>query len=91
VILQQLLHKKDLVNTSFPFIKKQYSEQEKNIIVIITFIFYSTAVVKQDHYWAHLLRLCKYHFVIQPVQNPPLCSSTSNSMFSMFILTEKLG
>jgi hypothetical protein len=44
---------------------------------LITVIFYQGAVVKQDHYMTLWLSCANIHrFVMQPLQNPPLCSST---------------
>ncbi len=48
---------KDLVLLSFSFIRKQFYKEygKKRFYFIIMFIFYHWAIVKQDHYMAHLL------------------------------------
>jgi hypothetical protein len=47
---------------------------------LITFIFYQRAVVKHDHYMTLWLSCANIHrFVTQPLQNPPLCSSTEKN------------
>ncbi len=36
-------------------------------------------LVKLDHFMTHLQRYAKHRFVMQPLQNPPLCRSTMQS------------
>jgi hypothetical protein len=44
---------------------------KKNIRFFLTFIFRQRAVVKQDRHMKHLL---SYAAMMQPLQNPPICS-----------------
>jgi hypothetical protein len=47
----------------------------KNITFFINLIFYHTEIVKLD-FMTLSLSLCKHCSVVQPLQNPPFCSST---------------
>ncbi len=70
-ILQQAASQNGSALTSFLFIRKPiYSEHDKNIafIIIYAVLFYGRAVVKHHHFLKH--------FVMQPLQNKPLRSST---------------
>ncbi len=63
---------------------KIYIHKKTNIMQIMTnsitffinLIFYNREIVKLDHFMDTFLELCKHRSVIQPVQNPPFCSST---------------
>jgi hypothetical protein len=48
----------------------------KNITFFINLIFYHRKVVKLDHFYNTFIELCKHRSVMQPLQNPPFCSST---------------
>jgi hypothetical protein len=48
----------------------------KNIKIFIFLIFYHKEIVKLDHFMKFFLELCKHSSVMQPLQNPPFCSST---------------
>jgi hypothetical protein len=56
----------EFVLISYPFIGESvyYSEDDKNIIFCITFIFYGT-----------LVELCEFRFLTHAFQDPLLCSS----------------
>ncbi len=60
----------------------------KNIKFCITFIFYHRAVVKNINIWHFLLSYSNIVFVMQPLQNSPLCSNTVSS-FCCFILAKE--
>jgi hypothetical protein len=72
---------------SFPFIGKPtlftVDHDEKHHI-FITFIFYHREVLKQDHYT--FIELNKNRFVMKPLQNPTLCSSTQNTVLVFILL-----
>ncbi len=49
----------------------------KNIRIFIYFIFYHKEIVKLDHFMTLSFELCKHSSVMQPLQNPPFCVSTT--------------
>ncbi len=56
--------------------KTQYYSDMTKIWFCITFNFYNREVMKQQHYMTTIVELCKPRFVMHPLQNPPLRSST---------------
>jgi hypothetical protein len=65
---------------AFPSLEIQYclENDKKNQIFLLLSSFFKKAVVKQYHCMTHVLcYICiLYRFVMQPLQNPPICSST---------------
>jgi hypothetical protein len=60
---------------------QHYPEHDKNIKSLITFIFYHSAAVKQDQNDTFVV-LFEHRFVMQKLQNPPLCSSTFQNVLA---------
>ncbi len=54
----------------------------RNIILLIAFIFYQRAVVKQNHYNDTFVELFNHRLVMQLLQNTPLCSSIVQTVTS---------
>ncbi len=54
----------------------------RNIILLIAFIFYQRAVVKQNCYMTLLLNYSNTVPKMQPLQNTPLCGSTVQTVTS---------
>jgi hypothetical protein len=72
--------KTDLVLQSFPFKQNPVILNFFLNYIFYNFNFFHRAVVKQDHYLCHIVELCIHCFVMQPFQNPALCSSTCDML-----------
>jgi hypothetical protein len=63
---------------------QHYLDHDEKHHIFVTFIFYHREVLKQDHYT--FIELYKNRFVMKPLQNPPLCSSTLNTVHVFILL-----
>ncbi len=65
-----------LLLISSPFIRKLllFRKWQKHYIFYCFHLFF-IAVLKQDNFMTHFSEFCKHRFVMQPLQNPTLCSS----------------
>ncbi len=65
------------------YITANFATNGYKIRLFITFILYHRAVVKQDNFF---VELSQHRFVMQPLQNPPLCASTVNAFYIIVML-----
>jgi hypothetical protein len=62
---------------SFARKHKFYSYNDKNIALLITFIFYHISYEIRYDTFVESLKHC--FFLVQPLQKPPLCNSTKTA------------
>ncbi len=74
---QWLHHKTDFALTSFPFIRKPIlCRLWQKILQFYLFNSWSERNCETRSFYHTFLEICKHRSVMQPLQNPPFCSST---------------